>query len=64
VDEFYTLKELSKQLKLSTDTIYRMVRKGKIPAVKIGKKWRFRKSRIDEWLLLEEKNTELKTKKR
>lgn len=64
MDEFYTLKELSKLLKLSTDTIYRMVRRGKIPSVKIGKKWRFRKIRIDEWLLLEEKNTKLKTRKR
>lgn len=49
-DELLTIKEISKYLKLSPDTVYRMVKKAHIPCIKIGKKWRFRKIRIDSWL--------------
>lgn len=49
-DEILTLKEISKYLRLSPDTVYKMAQEDKIPALKIGKKWRFRKERIDKWL--------------
>lgn len=49
-DEILTLKEISKYLRLSPDTVYKMAHEDKIPALKIGKKWRFRKERIDKWL--------------
>ncbi|MBC7189032.1 helix-turn-helix domain-containing protein, partial [Candidatus Aerophobetes bacterium] len=34
----------------SVHTIYKMAQKRKIPALKAGKKWRFRKEDIDRWL--------------
>ncbi len=48
--DILTLPELAKYLKTSRDTIYRKAQKGKIPAVKFGKEWRFPKDIIDEWL--------------
>ena len=48
--EIMTLEETAKYLKIGKSTLYRMVREGKIPAVKIANQWRFRKEDIDRWL--------------
>jgi len=45
-----TLEEVAGYLKLKPQTIYLWAQKGNIPAVKLGKEWRFRKDVIDEWL--------------
>jgi len=50
-----TVHEVAKYLRLHEISIYRMCQKGKIPAFKIGKSWRFKKDRIDEWLLKEKR---------
>ncbi len=44
-----TLEEVAKYLKLKPQTIYTWVQNGKIPAAKLGKEWRFRKTVIDRW---------------
>jgi excisionase family DNA binding protein len=31
-------------------TVYRLIKAGKIPAVRVGRQWRFRKKDIDAWL--------------
>lgn len=46
-----TLEEVASYLKLKPQTIYTWAQEKKIPAAKIGKEWRFRKSIIDEWFL-------------
>jgi PTS system nitrogen regulatory IIA component len=43
-------KQLAEYLQLSPRTIYRLLERGGIPAVKVGGQWRFRKSAVDEWL--------------
>jgi len=48
--EITTLGETAKCLKIGKSTPYKMVREGKIPAVKIANQWRFRKEDIDKWL--------------
>ncbi len=48
--EIMTLEEVARYLRLSNQTIYKMVQGGEIPGVKIGKEWRFRRSVLDEWL--------------
>lgn len=50
MDEILTLEEISKYLKLSKTKLYNLVQQKKIPASKIGRNWRFKKSRIDVWL--------------
>jgi excisionase family DNA binding protein len=40
IDEFLTIEELAKILKVTKVTLYRMARSGKIPAMKFGKSWR------------------------
>lgn len=45
-----TIEELAEYLKISKETLYKMVQKNEIPASKIGNQWRFQKSKIDSWL--------------
>jgi len=44
-----TIEEVARYLKMKPQTIYTWAQKGKIPAAKIGKEWRFRKDLLDEW---------------
>jgi len=45
-----TVQDVAKYLKLSTMMIYKLAQENRIPAVKIGRVWRFDKDAIDEWL--------------
>lgn len=47
--EVLTLIEVSKYLRASRDTIYRMARRGDIPCFRVGRNWRFKRSVIDAW---------------
>ncbi len=49
MEDIMTLEEVAKYLKLKPQTIYTWAQNGKIPAAKLGKEWRFRKSVIDKW---------------
>jgi excisionase family DNA binding protein len=51
VPQLMTVEELGKYLRFNKRTIYRLLKQGSIPAIKIGNKWRFPQSAIDEWLL-------------
>ena len=50
-DDIMTLEEVAEYLKLKPQTIYTWAQEKNIPAAKLGKEWRFRKSIIDEWFL-------------
>lgn len=45
-----SLGELARYIGVSKATIYRYLKKGKLPAIKIGRLWKFRKEKIDKWL--------------
>jgi excisionase family DNA binding protein len=49
-NEILTLEEVAAYLRLTPQTIYRWAQEKRIPAAKLGKEWRFRKSIIDRWL--------------
>jgi len=44
------LREAAKLLGLHPDTLKKKVRRGEIPGMKIGKRWRFRASDLDLWV--------------
>jgi excisionase family DNA binding protein len=46
-----TVKELSDYLKVHPSTIYRQLKRGKLPAFKVGSDWRFNIESIDRWRL-------------
>lgn len=49
-ERLMTLEEVAEYLRLSIHTVYKMAQRGRIPALKAGKKWRFKKEDIDKWL--------------
>lgn len=42
-------KEVAEYLRIPIRTLYKLCQEGKIPAKKVGRHWRFRKSEIDKW---------------
>ena len=50
MSELMTLPELAQYLRFTRKTVYRLLKEGSIPAIRIGRKWRFEKDSIDEWL--------------
>ncbi len=46
-----TVKELSDYLKVHPSTIYRQLKRGRLPAFKVGSDWRFNVESIDRWRL-------------
>ncbi|MEA3453436.1 MAG: helix-turn-helix domain-containing protein [Candidatus Caldatribacteriota bacterium] len=50
MDEYLTAKQVARYLQVKPLTVYQWARTNKIPAVKIGRIWRFKKNLIDSFL--------------
>ena len=50
MEKLLTLYELAHHLKLNKFTLYRMVERGELPAIRIANQWRFKEKDIDSWL--------------
>ncbi len=61
MDKLMDFKETMRYLKTSRATLYRWATEGTIPAIKMGRQWRFKGERIDKWL---DDQENLKMKKR
>ena len=48
--EVMDIRQASDYLGISPDTLYKYASDSFIPAFKLGNRWRFRKSRLDEWM--------------
>jgi excisionase family DNA binding protein len=48
---FLTTEEVLDYLQVNLRTVYRLIKAGRIPAVRVGRQWRFRKADIEEWLI-------------
>ncbi|MEN3339349.1 MAG: hypothetical protein V7647_3025 [Acidobacteriota bacterium] len=49
-ESFLTTEEVLDYLQVNLRTVYRLIKAGKIPAVRVGRQWRFRKRDVDSWL--------------
>jgi len=49
-NDILTIEEVAAYLRLTPQTIYKWAQQKRIPAAKLGKEWRFRKSIVDRWL--------------
>lgn len=45
-----TIDEVAQYLKVSKETIYKLVQQSQIPASKLGNQWRFYRETVDAWL--------------
>src|SRR5947207_5747939 len=59
--EVMNIRQASQYLGVSPDTLYKYVNEQKIPAFKLGNRWRFKKSRLDQWM--EEQSSEMEARK-
>jgi excisionase family DNA binding protein len=48
--EVMDIRQASDYLGISSDTLYKYASEAFIPAFKLGNRWRFRRSRLDEWM--------------
>jgi len=48
--ELMTTREMAKYLKLHQITVCKLCKEGKIPAIRIGRVWRFDKEAVDRWI--------------
>lgn len=62
--EILSLEEMSRYLKVSKQVIYKLVQRGKIPSFKLGRRLRFRKSKVDSWIDKGEQERSKKARKR
>src|ERR1700728_2764577 len=60
--EVMNIRQASQYLGVSPDTLYKYVGEQKIPAFKLGNRWRFKKSKLDQWM--EEKSSQMEAKNR
>jgi excisionase family DNA binding protein len=49
-EAFLTTEEVLAYLQVNLRTVYRLIDAGKLPAVRVGRQWRFRRRDIDAWL--------------
>lgn len=47
--EIMTVEEVAEYLRMKPQTIYTWAQEKRIPAAKLGKEWRFKKSVVDKW---------------
>jgi len=49
-EHFLTTDEVLDYLQVNLRTVYRLIKAGKMPAIRVGRQWRFRKKDLDVWL--------------
>ncbi len=62
--EVMNIRQASQYLGVSPDTLYKYVNEQKIPAFKLGNRWRFKKSKLDQWMEEKSMETEPQAKKK
>jgi len=50
IREVMDIRQASNYLGISADTLYKYASDGFVPAFKLGNRWRFKRSRLDEWM--------------
>lgn len=49
-DRFLTVQEVAEQLRVSTMTVYRLIKAGELRAARIGRSYRLRDDEVDAYL--------------
>ena len=62
--EVMNIRQASQYLGVSPDTLYKYVGEQVIPAFKLGNRWRFKKSKLDQWMEEKSSQTDLSAKRK
>jgi excisionase family DNA binding protein len=49
-----TVREIAAYLRVHPTTVYRLVKKGSLPAFRVGMDWRFNIESVDKWRMQQE----------
>lgn len=49
--ELLNVEDVAKILQLHSMTVYRLVKEGKLPGFKVGGRWRFHRSALENWMV-------------
>ena len=47
---YLTVEDVAERFHVNVTTVYRLAKRGRIPAFKIGNQWRFSITRLEEWV--------------
>lgn len=61
--DILNIRQLAEYLMVSEKTVYRMLDRSQLPAVRVGAQWRFRRADIDSWLTEEVRRVEMEGKR-
>ncbi len=50
VEPWLSVEEIAAHLGISKETVYRWLEKGRVPAHRVGKLWKFKAADVDEWV--------------
>jgi excisionase family DNA binding protein len=48
--EVLTVEQAAQYLQLNPETVRRAARSGRLPAARVGRRWRFHKTTLEQWL--------------
>ncbi len=48
--ELMTVQEVAAYLRVHPMTVYRLIQRGELPAIRVGRGWRLSRNRIEQWL--------------
>jgi len=49
-DRWLSMKEICKHLGVCDDTVYKWINRFDMPAHRLGRLWKFKKTEVDEWV--------------
>jgi excisionase family DNA binding protein len=49
-DRWFSVEEIAEYLGVKRDTLYKWIERKKMPAHKVGRLWKFKKTEVDEWV--------------
>ncbi len=61
VEKFLTIAEVSARLRLTSQTVYKMIKNGHVPAIRVGLKWRIPEDKFLHWLQSQESSSDSQT---
>ena len=47
---YLTVEDVAERFHVNVTTVYRLAKRGRLPAFKVGNQWRFSATRLDEWV--------------
>jgi excisionase family DNA binding protein len=62
--EVMNIRQASEYLGVSPDTLYKYLAENKIPAFKLGNRWKFKKALLDRWMESKSSGGEVALKKK